>query len=226
MINRLLNKDGKLAKLTIRAFYDKERITPVAGAEFKTMFNPSRYTRKYINNYAEEKDIGNPKGQLKFKNSEPQTFSFDLLIDGSGATGEKVDVSKKIKEFMYVVYDYSAKTKIPKPLKLYWGDEISRCVLTGLDIDYAMFHANGTPLRATIKATFKEEISNLVIERLYNNLSNTADRVQKIKDGDTLVALNQSIYGNINKLAEIAKVNALDNLRVLPKNTTILFPSF
>lgn len=226
MINRLLHKDGKLAKLTIRAFFDKERRIPIPGAEFKAMFNPTEYTKKYVNTYAQKKGINNIQKELVHQNTEAQELNFNFLIDGSGATGEKVEVSKKIKEFLYVVYDYSGKLKKAKPLKLHWGDEVSKCVLTSAEVNYTMFRSNGSPLRATIKATFKEDISNIVIERLYNNLSAAADQIRKIKDGDTLVTLAQDIYGNIDRLAEIAEVNELDTLRVLPKDSNILFPSF
>lgn len=226
MSNRLLNKDGKLAKLTIRAFYDPTRRIPAIGAEFTAMFNPTQYNKSYINCYAEAQGIGEGKRKLRYQNATPQTFSFDFLIDGTGASGEKVEVSRKVKEFLDVTYEYSEELQRPYYLKLFWGEEIFKCLLVSADVNYTMFRANGSPLRATIKATFKEDGSDNLIDLLYNRTSFALDRIRKIKDGDTLVALTQSVYGEISKLSKIADSNELDNLRSLPKGGTILFPSF
>ena len=225
MANLLLHKDGKLAKLTIRGFAEPMRMIPIPGAVFTAMFNPTQYSKKYNNSYTQTDRASNARGCLKYRNTQSEVFSFDFLIDGTGASGEKVEVSEKIKEFLYVAYDYSELIRRPHYLKLSWGDQISSCVLNSVDINYTMFRANGSPLWATVKATFREDSGDL-IERLYNRVSAGLYTIRKIKEGDTLATLSQSIYGNVNRLAEIANANELDNLRSLPKGSNILFPSF
>ena len=225
-MNRILEKDGKLAKLTIMAFTDKNRIIPIPGEEFRTMFNPEQYTKKYNICYAQKKGMNKPKGELVYQNTEAQTFSFDFLLDGTGAASEKVEVSRKVNEFLSVVYNYSGKIKRPNYLKLYWGNELSSCVLNNVEVNYTLFRPNGTPLRAIIKATFKEDISDDFLNKLINRSSATLDKVRKIKDGDQLATMTQSMYGNIGRIAEIASINKLDNLRELPVGKNMLFPSF
>ena len=226
MANLLLHKDGKLAKLTIRGFAEPTRSIPIPGAVFTAMFNPTQYSKKYNNRYTQTERANNARGSLKYQSTQSEVFSFDFLIDGTGASGEKVEVSEKIKEFLYVAYDYSELIKRPYYLKLFWGDEIASCVLDSVDINYTMFRPNGSPLRATIKATFREDPGDDLIKQITDNVSVGLHTIKKIKEGDTLLALTHSVYGDVSRLSDIADTNELDNLRSLPKGSDILFPSF
>lgn len=226
MANLLLNKDGKLAKLTIKAFQKADRRDQIADAKFEAMFNPSKYSKKYASNYVLQDVIESGKRELKYKNTEAQTLSFDFLIDGTGATGKKVEVSTEIKKFLQVTYNYSGDIKRPNYLKIYWGDEIASCVLKSADVDYSMFRSDGSPLRATIKASFQEDVVDELRDPKASRASIGQDKITRIKDGDTLAGLMQNFYGSIGRIAEIASINGLNSIRNLPKDSTVLLPSF
>ncbi|MFT5819276.1 MAG: hypothetical protein ACI8ZM_000499 [Crocinitomix sp.] len=225
MSTGILNMDGKLAKLTIMAFKDEKRMIPIPGDEFRVMFNPKDYTKKYNLCYDKKDTLAKTKTKLIFKKSQPQDYSFNFLIDGTGGTGEKVDVSQKIKEFLSVVHNYGPEKNKPKPLRLFWGDEISKCILTSAEVSYTLFKPDGKPLRATIKATFKEDADEEFIKRISSKISSNMDRARKIKDGDQLATIVQSAYGKIDVISTVAQFNQLDNFRQLPKGINLRLPS-
>lgn len=225
MANLLLNKDGKLAKLTIKAFKKADRLSAIADAKFEAMFNPSQYTKKYTSNYTQKNLINNAKEGLKYEKSDAHTLSFTFLIDGSGATGEKVEVSAEIRKFLQVTYDYSGELKRPNYLKIFWGDEIASCVLKSADVDYSMFRSDGSPLRATIKATFQEDMVTKLKDPKARAVA-SQDKIMSIKEGDTLGGLMNNVYNDVGRIAEIANTNGLNSIRNIPLDSTILLPSF
>lgn len=228
MINNLLNIiDGKQAKLTIKAFSDKNRTKPIDGAEFQVMFNPTQYTKTYATDYVQQKTIGCEKPKVGPQNTQANTFNFEFLIDGTGASGEKVEVSKKVKEFLEVAYNYAGKPG-KKYLKLKWVNEIAGCVLTNVDINYTMFRSDGSPLRATIKAAFKEDPGYKPKPKggSDSGSSTMTDIMKTIKKGEKIAAVVHTLYGNSDRLAEIALKNGLDSIRGVPPGTALLFSSF
>ena len=142
--------DGFMAKLTIIPFEDSEnvQIGPPAGPPFIAQFNPESFT---INNEIElgpdEPAQGDDGEEAKFKSIKPRSFSFDFLMDGTGASGKKFEVLAQIALFKLTT-GFSGKIHRPKFLLLNWGTFIATCVLESFSINYKLFRPNGTPLRA------------------------------------------------------------------------------
>lgn len=213
-----------IGKLKILAFSSSkfELGGPPVGV-YMAMFNPETFSIKHKVNYETVEVPGRTSSEPKFKNIETQKFSFDFLIDGTGASGEKREVFADVMLFKYVV-GYFGEIHRPHYLVINWGTFIIKCVLERMDIKYELFRSNGTPLRASIKATFIEHTESLLEGLLANRSSPDLTHVRTVREGDTLPLLSHEIYGDPKYYMEVARVNGIDNFRQLNVGDEIYFP--
>jgi len=216
-------KQGELKKLRIEAYENPSRSQPSA-ASFEVMFNPEKYSKKYEIVYSKAAVAGNQGKQQIFQNVAPHDLSLHFVFDGTGSSGEKRDVSKDISDFLDVTVKYIGTIHRPMYLKLLWGTEVFNGVLQNAEVTYTLFKPDGSPLRATIDATFVEDIS--VEKQLAIDKPSSPDLThkRKVKDGDSLPGMTRNIYGDHVHFLEVAKANDLDNLRMLNVGENIFFP--
>ena len=93
-----------------------------------------------------------------------------------------------------------------------------------MNIKYELFRQDGTPLRATISATFLEHTENHLHNLLANLSSPDLTHVRVVREGDTLPLLTFQIYGDSSYYPEVARVNQLDDFRNLKVGDEIFFP--
>lgn len=222
---------GELEKLIIRA-YTRPDYSGAPVGEFKMSFNPQEYTRIYDVEYSRQSQgdgtTGNP---LVFRRVKPQEYNLKLLFDGTGVTGEKVDiygdskdyVSQRIEDFFHLV-GYDGDIHRPRYLKLTWGNLESRCVLLRAEITYTVFYPNGKPLRAVMQATFAENVDDSTRVREEKASSPDLTHVRIVQEGDTLPLMTAAIYGDFSYYLEVARINKLNNFRQLKPGQKIFFP--
>lgn len=207
-------------KLTIIPF-DAETSLPI-GAPYVAMFNPETFTSKTDYEYDTTQAQGEKAVDPKFKRIKPQEFSVDLLIDGTGASGEQREVMSDVALFTNVMKFRGDKHEPPSFIVI-WGPMILRCKSAGYEITYTLFRANGTPLRATIKARFME--STPILESLITSALSSPDltHVWQATEADKLPLLTYKIYNDSRFYLEVARVNKLTNFRQL-KAGQLVFP--
>ena len=221
---------SELKKLKIEAF-DTIKFDNSIG-EYTVLFNPTGYTQKYEITYEEKKGINSTSESQKFGRIKPQVYQFDLIFDGTGVSGginsiaakKKDFVAKEIKKFLKVSGKLYGDSHRPPFLKIAWGNMILSCVLKSADISYSLFHSNGYPLRARIKATFAEAIDEELQNAKDRRNSPDLTHMRLIKDKDTLPMLSYEIYGDTHYYLKIAKYNNLVNFRNLKTGVTLEFP--
>ncbi len=213
---------GQLIKLNIQAFLDKDFKQP-AGT-YSVMFNPESFTKTFEVEQKRRKGKGKSGHETEFFGMKPQQFSFDFIVDGTGASGIKVFVDSEIKKFIDTVYKYEGKIHRNKYLILNWGSEIFKCVVRKVDVNYTMFSPIGTPLRATIKAVFDENLSDNY--RSLRDKTSSPDLTHRhvVKEGDRLPKLVYDIYGSLAPIVMVARHNNLTSIRNIKPETVILFP--
>ncbi len=218
--------DGLLAKLTILPFEDSEnvQIGPPAGPPFVAQFNPESFT---INNEIElgpeQPAQGDDGDEAKFKSIKPRSFSFDFLLDGTGAGGTQIEVLAQIELFKLTV-GFSGKIHRPRFLVLNWGTFIATCVLESFSLNYKLFRANGTPLRAVLSATFKEHKPKALKELLKNLSSPDIVHAHGVKQGEHLSLITYRIYKDPRYYFQVGEANQLDNLRHVDFGATLYLP--
>jgi hypothetical protein len=213
---------GKLEKLIIEAYSDPEYNDKTG--EFKAMFNPEQYAVKYEVESDETSGSGTSGSAPTFQRLKPQDLTLDFTIDGTGATGESVDVPDKIEEFLAVAYEYQGDEHRPRYLKIIWGTLIFKSVLKTANIQHSLFNPEGKSLRAKITATFTGFIEDNLRASQEDSSSPDLTHMREVKDGDTLPLMTYRIYGDSNYYFQVAKANGLTNLKRLRTGQKIYFP--
>jgi nucleoid-associated protein YgaU len=218
--------DGVLAKLTILPFDDSDTVQAGSptGPPFIAQFNPETLTlANEIELGPEVPPQGNNGGEAKFKSIKPRTFNIELLLDGTGASGPKVDVILQVALFRATV-GFSGSVHRPRFLVLNWGAFIATCVLESFSLNYKLFRADGSPLRAVLSASFREHKSNATSELLANLSSPDITHARLVKQGENLSYLSYQIYKDPRFYLRTAEANALDTLRHVDAGRTLYFP--
>lgn len=213
-----------LGKLKIIAFATPKFVLggPPVGL-YIAMFNPETFSVASRVAYDRTPVPGSIGTELKFRNIETQTYNFEFLIDGTGASGEKRDVFAEILLFKYTV-GYYGEIHRPHYLILNWGTFIANCVLQSMNIKYELFNSSGIPLRARIQATFLEHVESRLESLLANRSSPDLIHERIVKEGDTLPLLSYQVYGDSSYYLEIARINHLDDFRNLRVGDRLIFP--
>lgn len=217
MVAGLLPTPGKV---TIIPFDPKTNLP--LGTPYIAMFNPETFTTKIDYQYDTTQAPGEKAVDPKFRGIKPQEFSVDLIVDGTGASGEQREVMSDIAKFTNVMKFRGDKHEPPSFIVV-WGAMILRCKSAGYEITYTLFRPNGTPLRATIKARFTE--STPILESLITSALSSPDltHVRQVTEADKLPLLTFKIYNDSRLYLEVARANKLTNFRQL-KPGQLVFP--
>lgn len=210
-------------KMTIIPLKDTDPIPIPAGPPYVVMFNPETISETQQYDYYDDQASGLEGAVQRFGKGRPQYFSFEFLIDGTGASGDKREVIAEIELFKKTV-QLDGELHRPPFLALIYGSIMTICVLNHMEVTYTMFRKNGTPLRAKINASFSGHTKNLLNLLVSNFLSPDLTKRTTIKEGDTLPQLCNAIYESPRFYIEAAKANGMTNFRKLSAGQELIFP--
>lgn len=215
-------------KMLIVAFKDSTFTIPAPIPRFKAHVNPGSYTQSAFVNLSEKQAPGSSSAANNYSHTNPDTLRFEFLLDRTGALGNLASgpegVIPDINHFKKLTLDYEGEIHSPHYLKLIWGTLLYDCRLQSLEIEHKMFSPQGLPLRAVLKATFKEYIEDTKRDATQNNNSPDLTHIRTAKEGDTLPLMTQRIYGDSRYYLEIARINGLTNFRKLEPGSELVFP--
>ncbi len=214
-----------LMKLTLLPFADPEmdQKGPPIGPPFVAQFNPETFSVDTQFKYSEEKGQGEQGAEQKFQSVEPKTFSFDLLLDGTGASEAPVDVTAAVKLFQLTT-GFSGATHRPYFLVAMWGTFVISCVLERYTVKYEMFRPEGLPLRATISASFREHVANPLRKLVMNLMSPDVTHAHDVVGGEHLSLVTHRVYDDTRYVVPVAEANGLDTLRRIEPGRTLTLP--
>jgi hypothetical protein len=217
---------GALKKMEIFSYSDEKFQT--LEEKFAATLNPDSYSQKYQVKYAEEQSSGTSGMQLKFDKIEPQTMEFEYIFDQTGALegteSTEKGVENDIDAFKSLTLGYDGNIHRTRYLILVWGTLLFKCCLENLDVTYKLFKPDGTPLRATVKASFKEfkEDERRVAEE--NSSSPDLIHRRQMKSGDHLPLMVHCIYGDKKFYPQVARFNDLTSFRNIEEGEYIALP--
>ncbi|MGQ8364222.1 peptidoglycan-binding protein [Glaciecola sp. 1036] len=214
---------GELEKLKIQAFaeadYSGDKLS-----EFSAFVNPNELTLAYEMEYDSAQGSGTTNSRMDFKQIKPGDLNVTLFLDGTGASGEKIDVQTQIEAFQSTT-GYNGDIHRPNYLIVAWGSlTVRRCILKSASIAYKLFKRSGEPLRAVISATFTDNSDDQTRVALAQDQSPDLTHSRVFKAGDSLPNLCHEIYGNAALYTQVAKLNALHQFRNISPGTRLLFP--
>jgi nucleoid-associated protein YgaU len=212
-----------LVKLTIIPLNDLKKPIP-SGPPFIVPFNPETFTISNEIEYVAEPIAGKTGSVNKFKQIKEREFSFDIFLDGTGASGPKLPVFALIKAFE-VSMGVVGNLHRPSFFLLTWAGRVLKAVLNKYTINYTLFSPSGMPLRAVISTEWKESVSQDGREKLLNLLSPDVTHNHTVLAGENLSQLSYKTYNEEKYYMEVARTNNLDNVRNLtPGQNLELFP--
>ena len=200
-------------------------ITGVKSEGFKVKLNPSNYSRERSIEYSEKKSLGQHGGEAKFSAYGADTVKFDLILDGTGVTGNKeTDVKTQIEDLENVVYKYIGDKHEPNIVRLLWGSLILYGRLTSMSMEFTLFKPTGEPLRAKVSLSFRGSMTSAEEARRARRSSPDLTHSIEVKAGDTLPLLCYRIYQDSSYYLEVARANKISNFRDLKPGTRLQFP--
>jgi nucleoid-associated protein YgaU len=228
-----MSDTGQFTKLIIKAFDDPEKKTARAAPydSFEAYYNPTTFQSSYALKYDDKSPEGQSKREMKYGGYEPASFSFELLLDGTGASlpsGNKdttSTVEKRIAQFMAVAYGFSGDTHRGSYLEISWGAmHVDKCVLASVNITYDLFSKSGSPLRAKLACSFKEYSFEELIKAEEQKKSPDVTHIRVVQQGDRLPNMCERIYGDAKLYLQVARANNLLDYRNLTPGSKLFFP--
>ena len=212
-----------MEKMVIKAYTDNKYGTEKAECTVK--INPASYTHNFQVNYDKTTALGKPGTPLEFKGIPPQTVSFEVYFDSTGAVeGSKVPVKDQLSVFKKVAFVFNGDIHEPNYLIISWGALVFRCKLTSLSVNYTLFKQDGTPLRAKASMSFEQAVDADLIAKDANPKSPDLTHLITVKQGDTLPVICYRTYGDSSYYWEVAKYNNIANFQNLKPGTKLYLP--
>lgn len=213
-----------LEKLSITAYTDPTYLSE--GDSCTVQINPSSYSHNHKVNYDNTVALGASGATLEFKGIDPQTISFEIYFDATGAVDASTTaVQDQINTFKAVCFDYQDELHEPNYLIVSWGTLVFKCKMTSMDLTYSLFKPDGTPLRAKASVNFEQALDASEIEKSADDKSPDLTHQIVILEGDTLPLICHNVYGDSSYYLEVAAFNKLTNFRKLDPGTVIHLPS-
>ena len=205
------------------------KISVEADKIFEVMLNPSDYKHDRTVDYNEDRTPGQIGSDLKFSGIKPETITFNIVIDGTGAVpaasgASSGDVKTQMESLNTIIYKYDGSKHEPSVVRVLWGRLIFYGRLTEIDVNYTLFSIEGVPLRAKIKLSFSSFLSRKEEALISDKSSPDLTHVVVFKDGDTLPLLCYKVYKNADYVIDIARINGITHFRNINPGTRIIFP--
>jgi hypothetical protein len=222
---------GPLEKMKILAFKDPERKQPAFPPFFPVLANPESYGMDYAMEYDVPETVQAESGQestnlLKYKKTQATTFSCELHFDASGILDgiTRPDVVAETEAFKKFLLDIEPEKHDARHFTIIWGTMIFKGRVTAVNFKYKLFTSDGRPIRAVAEVSFKGSFSDKIGELLNHLFSPDLTHRRIVNEGDTLANLCNEIYGNLDHVQAVARVNNLPTYRSLRVGRELAFP--
>ena len=212
--------NGELVKAEI-AFKDDPTKRTVC------MFNPKEYTISKTNDWQVVQVPTKNIGHAVFRGGQPSQLSLKLLFDTyeankhpliNSAAGDDVRKYTQILwDLMSIDETQTSERPEPPHCVFKWGTAWSfEAVIISLSQTFSLFSPNGTPVRSTVDATFRQVAEAGHYPR-QNPTSGgqTGSHVRIVRAGETLAGIAYEEYGSSQHWRYLATVNTIDDPRRL-----------
>lgn len=218
-----------LTKLKIES-HEQATCNGTPKATFIALINPATISRKLsVSINTQSQPPGRAGSESKYRNTEPETISFDLYLDGTGAIDDDGQTPKKtvtdlVNKFLEVALAFDGKIHEPPYTKINWGTLEFKGRITTCDISYTLFDPDGKPLRAKLSLSFSGASTPEELNKRENRSSPDLSHTLVVNQGDTLPLMCNKIYKDSTLYVQVARINGLVNFRNLIPGTTLRFP--
>lgn len=215
-----------MGKMSITSYTD-ENFRSESHSALELPVNPAKVKLTKGILYAENKQLGSLNGSNAYVRYQPETLYFECLFDMTNAMeddDETKPVHDMVDELEQRLYDYNTEAHRPSFVKVEYGDITFFGQLKTLNTEYTLFDPDGIPLRAELKVTLTGYCSQKEEKLRFSKRSPDVSRLVTLKEGQTLAALCNEIYGDPLLVDQVARFNNLNGYRDIPAGTEILMP--
>ncbi len=201
--------------------------TKASAKKYQVMVNPTSFTHAAAITYTTDKKapVGVSAAQPKYQATQPESLSFEVLIDATGVIDSKrTDLSVELTNLKSMLYFFDGQIHQTPVVYLTWGSFSFLGRLKSLGIKYTLFKPNGEPLRGRVSLTFTSYLSAVEEAKKANKTSPDLTHRIEVVAGDSLPLLCHRIYRNSAYYLQVARINGLTNFRNLKPGTTLSFP--
>ncbi len=185
------------------------------------MFNPPNYELAKSNQFAEIKVPGLPSSVLQFVNGNAGTLTMALFFDTSDSG---LDVRSRTVALARLAEPHPV-TRAPPRLLLLWGSLVFPCFLVSLRQEFDRFDSRGAPLRARLHLEFKGRETLDTLAAAAPPLAAAAQVTAYVtRAGDSLQAIAAKVYQDPARWRDIARANAIDDVRSLAAGVRLQLP--
>lgn len=216
----LVPTPGKLVMIPVEKF---DTVPIPTGPPYIAMFNPENWQTEVKIKQENTATAGQNGAQQNFNRQDPPSLSFDLIIDGTGASGETREVLADVMLLEKLVL-FNGKEHQPNKVYIIWGTQLFQGVATKMSTKYTLFRPNGTPLRATVSFAFKEDKPLDLLVLAMNLFSSDLTTRRLTKNNDRLDLLCHYVYKDSRHYLEVARANELTSFRKLPIGSELIYP--
>ncbi|EXU74930.1 MULTISPECIES: hypothetical protein [Erwinia] len=214
-----------MEKITIKSITSKGSVAQT----FSATLNPGSIKHNFGISYTNRgpQQQGDISPTTTFKGYDSEKLDFELLIDGTGVTGNTSTntVQKQLATLKKVTYAYNGEQHEPYAVVISWGTSVSfQGRLTSISINYSLFDSSGNPLRATVALSFAKYLTQKEKSALKKQSSPDLTHIIEFRAGDTLPMLCHKIYNDSSYYIEVARKNNLASARQIKPGTKIYFP--
>lgn len=213
-----------LAKMTIYA-YENQNFSGIFKDAYVLQVNPATIKYRKEIELTERKPLGGQFQAPQYAGHKPVQFSFDTLLDSTGAIEPYRNIIIEMEKLEAVMYNMDGAIHRPYYLKISWGSFIFRGVLNSLDSEYTLFSSIGSPLRVKLTLSFTGYMDKLQAAKVENRQSPDLSRLITLKAGDTIIGLCENIYGDASYCTDIARINNLVSFRNVKPGVSLIFPA-
>lgn len=212
---------GNLQAAEIYEIDDETEERKRGGVSVACMFNPYEYTVRKSNTYVERGQNRADASSQEFAKAGAQELNLKLTFDTYESGLDVTLTTTRLWQLMEfrTRQENGQDRKIPPPRVAFeWGGFRFVAVITTMSQKFTMFKPDGTPVRATVEATFSQDRDpNERISQPQNPTSGggEVERVWRVVAGDRLDTIAYEVYGDATKWRLIAEYNQLvDPLRL------------
>jgi hypothetical protein len=224
--------------------FQRARLKIEGGGEIPCWFNPKDYTISKSNDWTIKPVVGAGLPTAQFGGGQARELSLDLLFDATDNPTRSVrDITTELFAAMEVreqtAADANKNSGRPPMITFAWGETVSfQAVAKQLSVQYLLFRADGSPVRAQAKVTLVQVEPARDRNRAGGQRAATQPPPQNptttgqpglrshlLRAGDSLQAISYAAYGDATRWRVIAEANGIDDpLNLPPRGTTLAIP--
>jgi Contractile injection system tube protein len=234
---------GPLLKLTMIPLgnADTGPISPPNGPPFIAQMNPETYTDAVEFGWdSQDPTKGDTSKPAKFDWVKPKKFSFELLLDGTGASPEPLGIGflpvppppippqglgvvAQLELFKLTV-GFRNEDHKPNYVLLLWGRLVAVAAIESYSVAYKMFAPSGLPIRASLSATFREHVHPKLLAAMKNLASPDIEHGHVMTGSDHLSRVVHGVYRSTRHIVDVAQANGLDTIRKVAVGREVYLP--